>query len=665
MLRALLQKEWIKLRYFLWIIPLMFAYASIDSALVLNTIQRVHGGVGLWLTLTANEPTFFRSFQWIIVLGTIVGFAQAWPEAQGKRLRILYHMPMDPERIFIVMLTVGLSLLLLTNALAYALLTLVMQFFYLPSNIIVPVLYAMVPYSLLSIISYLCVFAFFASNKMGLRALVLIAGALSFSLLWNVAGYSAFRISLAWYVGLSCGFIPLVLFVVLQAMDEPKGKMLYDVCRAVSLILVATLLCAVVPNQYWRAAMPELVNQRLYYSPVEDQFVRVQSFPNKGNIAGHNAVVTSLEDGTELNTRQAALALPILRAENLLKWGIFPGEIAGVSISLQEAKNAWAFFSYTPRTINHAPLLTEMMLESDPEGASFELPEDVFRVRHDGAGIEFLLPDDHGRIDVEKSQAFTAALQDAGFQFPVKAYGGNPNPRKEVDAGYVLVDAQGYAYQLQMYHGEPLCAKAEGQLDCSVDSVRGVLVSENRKEEFFGYIVAEHDFYIVNQNPLSIVKVPLKDFDFEQSYFTLWADPINKVISQGRFDDRESGLKAVAFMPDWTPLARYQLPMLQVDIDAMERTNKISDALFPIRIVQHTPSSAYALFECSYASHWILSLSVSALCTLFFIVFMRLRKVKVRLFDTVFILVFGLLGLTTIACTGLSVRFIQNYIRRS
>ncbi len=636
--KALLQKEWIKLRYILWIAPALLLYATADTYFTLNTIQRAHEAFGLWTTLVSKEPPLFDSFQYIVFSGFLIAFYQVWPETQGKHVRLLFHMPMQPARIITFMLGTGLIIITSINILATLALIIAFQAFHLPWEIISAVLYAFAPFAILNYVSYLCVFAFCGSKKWELKGFTLLCCIIFYSLLWGISGYNLWREALHYYALLASGTLFLCYFTFLQIMGKPENNALYTVSRMGSLVLVALLCALILPNQYWRVYMPKAASQRLYYSPVHKQFVRDQNIYDI-HATPPSQSLSTLENGTRLEGQELALALPTMNGENLLKWNMFPKEIDGKKLSLQQIKYQWQYMSLSPRTIVKPPLLLEMMFEANPKGARLESPTDVFRIAHDKMSIEFLRPED-GKINKEKSAAFTQALQEKGFAFPIMAYGGNPNMQKLYDAGYIFADAKGHIFQLQMIDAQPKAARAKGSIS---EKIRYVIVKEERRRDFFAYVITDTNVYAVQHRPLRLVTLPLQNYSLTESYFYMWLDPLQKTFVQSFANQKEQGLTGRAYAPDLTLIREHALPMLKSDVQNLHFYTNIASVLFPWRIILRNPKSSYYTFDMQWAQNISLAVLANILCMAF--LFFALRDKQKNIFDFIFVGFFGITAL--------------------
>ncbi|NTV74962.1 MAG: DUF4857 domain-containing protein, partial [Holophaga sp.] len=324
-IRSLFQKEWIKLRRGVWLLPLILGYAAVDSLLVLRTIDRTHGAFGLWATLVSKEPAFFKTYLLLGACGAVLGFLQAWPECQGRRLRLMFHLPVEPQRVLTVLLGTGLTVLLALNLAAHAALAASLAAFHLPLDILGPVLLSLAPWSLLSLAAYLGTVAFFGSRSLPQKALVLVCCYALCTLLAAPAGYGRFAPSLGRYALATLLFVPLVYHAYLRFMGDPLQGRLFRCMRGLSLLAGALALCAILPGLFGRLAVSERVRQSLHFSPVHGRFVQSSTPPDRGNgPVGAAETRYALEDGQRLTRDQYADALPVLYAEDLMKWKRFP-----------------------------------------------------------------------------------------------------------------------------------------------------------------------------------------------------------------------------------------------------------------------------------------------------------------------------------------------------
>lgn len=644
-LRALLSKEWIKLRLGIWIIPLLLVYAAGDSFLTLKGIHRLHGGFVLFLTLSGKQPLFFASYRVLFIAGALLAFLQFWPETQGKRLRLLFHAPLHPERIIGMMLGCGLAIMLLINMAAHLLLTADMLYFHIPRDIIVPVLQTLAGWSILSLVYYLGTAAFLCNAHPIMRAFVIAAVYAMHLLMGAPRGYGLNVPSFPSYLVATAAFVPLVYFTCLRFMSAPECRFSYRWARAISLLLIVGSLCSVLPTFYWRAVMPKLVHQKLFYSPVWKQFVVSKHFPDTSRKTG---VTIELEDGKSLNQRQLSFALPTLYGRNLIKWNALPRTINGVRITPQQATSKWQYLSFQPRDWNNPAPLLHIMIESNPVGAQLQYPSDFFRLTAAGNGLEFIDPTS-GRIEIEKSRSFTEALQARGFTWPVTSLAGNPTNRKPYDEGYLLIDANNRLFQLKMVDGAPVCTDSGQTVP---GKARGVAVNEHRRKEMLGYVATDDAFYAVMQKDLALKKIPVAGFSADKTDITLWANLFGKTaITQDVTDFHEATL-GQAMTAGFAVHRKFRQHPEQKDIAALDLREKVESFLFPLLFTQREKSSPYMRLRMQTAEHPAMAVIGNLFMLAVLLCAWRWKKQRFRPWDALLVACFGPLALAVVLLEG-------------
>jgi len=647
--QALLAKEWIKLRRGVWLLPLLVGFAAMDGLLVLKTISRQHGPMGLWVTLVGKEPTFFSWYALLGLCGLLLGFLQAWPECQGRRLRLLFHTPLPAERILGVMLGVGLAVLVVLNIAAHVALAGSMLVFHLPWDVIRPVLLAVAPWSALSLTIYLCTVAFFASTGLPMKLLVVACAYTMWSLLGDPWGYGAFAPSLWAYFAMVPLLCLLALYALLRFMGDPQARPLFTLARTVALLLVVSGLCTFLPQQFWRVAMPERVRQGMFYSPVLGQFVQSSTALGRAiGPVGAGSTAYALEDGQSITQREYAQALPFLYAEDLAKWGAFPATVGGQPLTPLQARSGWQYQNFNPRAWNAPGPMLHMLLEAEPHGARLELAPDVFRLARGNMGIEFLRPAD-GSVDRDKSARFTQALAGAGFAFPVAALGGNPDPRKEYDVGYLLVDAAGTLFRMQMVHGAPVCLNSGQNVP---GRVRAVLVNEHRRRESFGVVVTDTALHMVMMPDMALRELPVPWFNADTTRATLWSDLVCKSVITSDLDRPREGSRGLALDPEFRQVRTFDQAPDAESLRIMDQRRTLASALFPLRWVQSSPGSSYAHLRPEWAVDAPLAGALGVLGALAgYVLWRRRRGAAVSVWDAV-LMVYGPLALAVVVLDG-------------
>lgn len=639
-LRSLISKERIKLRSGIWILPLLLLYAAADALLALHSMHRAYGSFGLWETIVFRQPPFFGRYFLVVVCAVLIGFLQAWPESQGKRLRLLYHTPVEPVSAIGVMLVTGTVLLLLVNAAATALFLGTMQLFHFPREIVYPAYLTVLPWILLSFAAYYSSVAFFSSGSPGVKLLV---GAALYPI-WKMLGarsaYGLYEHSLWIYAVVAFLFVFVAFYAILHYMRHAVRGRMFPVSRMIVIILAICGLGSVLLALYWKIAMPADPHSSMHFSPVYRQFV-LGDFPASQGSAPDGEPRYRLENGTTLSREQYRAALPFLYVRDLVKWEMFPESIGGVAISALEAERAWQFVRLSSFDWNCPSPMLHMLLESNPEGARLQKPGDFFRISDGGYGIGFITPHD-GNNDRRKSRAFTEALGKAGFIYPVQAVGGNPDVRKRYDAGYFLADARGSLFQMRMVDGKPSCRRLDGAID---GAVRHIHVKEHHREEYYGFVVTDSSLYAVMQKEGVLKNMPVGRFSADDVALALWSDILFTSVSMEPAERYNAGRSGIAMTPDLRILHRFMQPTDAAYLESVRVLKTFAAFLFPVQIVQELPGSSFRHLQVRFAEPVPAALSGSVFALVLSALISRLGLRRRRVSDYALVAVFGLTAL--------------------
>jgi len=659
-INAVLKKEWIKLRFTGWLLPLMVIYAAVDAYLFLHGQDQLRGVHGLWDLIISRQPLFFISYRLLALCGVLLGFFQFWPECQGKRLRLFFHMPVEPSRLLSVQILIGMGVLAATNMLAFGLLFGSLRVFMLPMNVVTPILSAMAPWALLSFIAYFVTGAFLAAKKLPLRLLVLIAGYCAYAMLYDGAGYGQFSEAMWRYTLFAIGFIPFVYYTYLRFLSNPTFMPEFSFVRAASLCVVLVGLSTVLPELYWRVAIPEKLSQSLLYSPVSNEFVQViSSTKRKIGEKQKPGSIYLLEDGTELERREYCQLLPHFYGRDLEKWGMFPEVIGGKSTTPMQMMGGWTSDRFNSSFWNSPKTMLRTLLEAEPNGASFVSPDDFFRLACDGMGLEFLRAET-GSVDVEKSDRFNKALKAEGFVFPILVMNGNSNLMKGYDVGHFLVDSNNVLFQLQMVEGWPRCVNSKQQVP---GTALGIKIKEKPLRRHYGFVVSTEGIYAINMNnprlndnakgmdalntvvsnkvDMSLQRLPIDNFDPHNIEATMYTTIAGNSLQMESLDSPMEPEQGLGLNDDLAIVHSFRQPKDPQDIKAMAVRNQVESFLFPLRFEKWQPFSGFIRFVPVCPDYpWIALVSglISA-CLVF--VYYRARKATVRKVDLLLAGVFG------------------------
>lgn len=157
MLKSIIYKEWIKIR---WVV---LAIAVVGVLMMINIFLKVRHDI-LFVDATNYWYSFlFRGYQYFgmleflpLLAGVGLAIAQYFPETVNKRIKLTFHLPMNENEILIKIHTFGA--LTLVGLFAFLLLIFVTgSSIFFPAEIIVPSLISMAPWFLGGLASYFTV----------------------------------------------------------------------------------------------------------------------------------------------------------------------------------------------------------------------------------------------------------------------------------------------------------------------------------------------------------------------------------------------------------------------------------------------------------------------------------------------------------------------------
>lgn len=123
MIKSIIFKEWIKSRWILFIILMIFAAVIGYTFMNVSRGLRMAGGQHIWEMIVQKGITFVDFAKYLPLLaGLLLALAQYIPEMTNKRLKLSLHLPLSESKILLYMIGYGLVSLIILFALAYTLL---------------------------------------------------------------------------------------------------------------------------------------------------------------------------------------------------------------------------------------------------------------------------------------------------------------------------------------------------------------------------------------------------------------------------------------------------------------------------------------------------------------------------------------------------------------
>ncbi|MFA8434685.1 MAG: DUF4857 domain-containing protein [Marinifilaceae bacterium] len=296
------------------------------------------------------------------------------------------------------------------------------------------------------------------------------------------------------------------------------------------IIILATFLLAwILPSLYHMATDEASGSIFSYYSSVEKSFCTIDFDDKESKLIRKN-----VKTNREYTENEFDSILPMFYYRQLLSDGRMPDSIHGMPVSAKQISRETFYFRHNPSDKNkpHIPLYT--LFESFSGRVDLEMPGDVFRITD---RIEFIAPETN-TVNIEKSERFTRALTQRGFQFPAKVVAGNPTTRKSYDEGYFVVDRNDKLYHLKMVNGKPFVKNIKLPNNFKT---RYIATMEPSDRSFYAFMFDDaNKMYMISTDNYQLVEIPSPKFDVDKDRIMIMANPLYWIVNVISASGKES-----------------------------------------------------------------------------------------------------------------------------
>jgi hypothetical protein len=155
MIKAILNKEWIKTRWIAIAIAILGLLILVYLLLRMGRSFRIAGHEHIWdVMVNRNQFMFYHLMYFPLVVGVLLGLAQYIPEILQKRLKLTLHLPMPQNSIIGWMVAYGLVSLLLFFLVHMSVLLIGIRYFFAYEFVVMAV-YTVLPWYIAGILAYL------------------------------------------------------------------------------------------------------------------------------------------------------------------------------------------------------------------------------------------------------------------------------------------------------------------------------------------------------------------------------------------------------------------------------------------------------------------------------------------------------------------------------
>ncbi|QZT37391.1 DUF4857 domain-containing protein [Halosquirtibacter xylanolyticus] len=335
-------------------------------------------------------------------------------------------------------------------------------------------------------------------------------------------------------------------------------------------LLITLLLLWIIPETVQKALEEKEAYPFTYYSSVRKEFCTT-------NTISKNNVLRKDESGNSYTAEGFDTIMPLFFYRQMLSKGKMPDSINGYPISLRSIRTDGFYLRFSPNETDSPEIPLYPLFEAYTGRVKLEMPEDVFRIKN---GIEFINVSNN-KVNNEKSNYFSHALDKVGLQYPVKGCYGNPTARKSYDEGYFIQDAENHLFHMKMVNSKPFIREVKEVRDIPFVYFK---MYEIGNRNFYGFIFdKEHNVYLLTTDNYKLKKLPFKIDPYTEKLLIM-ANPVYWTVQITNKDGRQY------YAVDAHSLKIIREITQSQTIDLWE---KINPYLFPIRITFEKYNSGY------------------------------------------------------------------------
>ncbi|RXJ86851.1 DUF4857 domain-containing protein [Arcobacter sp. CECT 8985] len=324
--------------------------------------------------------------------------------------------------------------------------------------------------------------------------------------------------------------------------------------------------------------------QNIYYSPVTKDFIKV-------NVDKKNKKIkyTNFDESVEYTLDEYKKKRPFTFYYDLVKTKNFPEGFSQFQRNVNLIRSQKSHIKVNPGIINTKLVNLYPLLESNPKYSSLTLPDELFTLNKNSITFINTISNEENK---EKTTFITNRLKEIGAKFPLKEAFGTPSTAKPFDEGYFLLDSNNFLFHMKQINNKIMLKK----VDTKGVKTKFLLVKENYHKQFYGLLVSQSkDVYLLTYNNYKLIKLPVKDFDYNSKSLMLSSTPYNKIITLKSYDfeSNEKVIEKIVMDLNYNTIKSKEL---KYKIDNGELYENISSLLLPFKLrFKKTENGIYTL----------------------------------------------------------------------
>ncbi|MGL6258036.1 DUF4857 domain-containing protein [Vibrio sp. WXL210] len=530
-LNPIYHKEWLKLaRYSLGLATLALTIGIYFYLDLVGQFANIEPESMMWYRFAHLGDKPYSSLQLVFIANAgLIAALQYVPEALGKRVRILTHLPLPLTQVVVAHLVSGIGLILSINGLLGIIILLTVHANY-PIEIVEVTLKDLTFGQLPAISLYLGLAASIIESRWVYRAVKLALGLL---ITFSLCKEHYTNVDLLWLGVIGWMWLPLkdsFLSVKTRRIQGPIYK------AAIPVIFCCLLFVSAVDlHQQYGANKSKYY---VFYSNLLQDFVYQKN--------GENHTFFYGTPSAKLNKAEFETALPFVYWKNLDIQGKLPIEVEGKHYDKHQIRTSRMSLQYAPDRFNNIEAQLYPLFNPISHLGSIRFPEVALTTSSD----RFIAYQaETAKPDPSLSMRLNSKASAVGLRFPIRSVWGKTTNMKPFDWGYFVKDDAGKIYNLGMtddqIYVKPVTVPA------GIQEIEYIQVSENRQKLFYGYAIdTQSQVFLIRYPDYQFVQLDLDGFNHHTMSFQLLSDPLNYLV---RYDDGHL-YQAVLFDKDLTKL---------------------------------------------------------------------------------------------------------------
>jgi hypothetical protein len=514
MIRSIILKEWLKLRYYVAILVVIsivvLGYFTFNLHFLFSTIEPESM---MWYRFAhlEDKPYFPLSYLYLL-FGVVVALVQFLPERIKNRIKIMAHLPLELKQSLFLHLGIGVGFILILSAITSCLLLFVMYLYY-PEQIVLVTFKDTFVYSFLSISLYIGLAAAILEKKNSIAAFKFFLIIIFIGVLLKKEYILSDSL---WLLALL--FIP---FWTLDSFYSVKEQRFKSRAYVGVFVLFGIALFFQSYLYYQQNYKHEFNKYYIFYSNIIKDFVYQKNF-------GEHQFEYGIKDKRTFDREEYESYLPFVYWRNLDIQNKLPIEIEKKIFNKKTIKYSRLGFSYHPKMLHPLEVKLYPLLNPHSTKGMIRFPEEMFGIGNKEA---YIYNFDHNANQFSLTKTLNKQLEDHDFIYPVKHIWGKPSNMKPYDLGYLVLDSKNQLFNIKRLDDTLKVTKIKYPKGIDLDFIR---ISENKQKVLSGYAIdARSNFYLLTWD-FQFIKLDLEKFDHKTMKLKLISNPINYLI---RYDD--------------------------------------------------------------------------------------------------------------------------------